>query len=84
MVEKQSYTLHCRTLKSLEIDYLRQLQELDQYTLEAADGDFIDHVCHTEKGAKGKVYAAGFIYSMNLRDGRLKPLCCVTNGMKIT
>lgn len=82
MVEKQSYTLHCRSLKTLGIDYLRQFQELDQYTVEAADGHFIDHACHTEKGAKGKVYAAGFIYSMNLRNGLLKPLCCVTNGTK--
>jgi len=41
---------------------------------------FIDHACHTAKGAKGKVYAAGFIYSLNLRNELLKPLCCVTNG----
>jgi hypothetical protein len=53
----------------LEIDYLRQFQELDQYTVAAADGYFIGHACHTEKGADGKVYAAGFIYSMNLRNG---------------
>jgi len=55
---------------------------LDQYTVEAADGHFIDHACPTEKGANGQVYAAGFIYSMNLRNGWLKPLCCVTNGTK--
>jgi len=35
--------------------------ELDEYTVEAADGHFIDHACHTPKGANGKVYAAGFI-----------------------
>ncbi len=29
-----------------------------------------------------KVYAAGFIYAMNLRNGLLKALCCVTNGTK--
>jgi len=81
-VEKQSYRLHCHTLASHEIDYLKQFPELDQYTVEAADGHFIDHACHTEKGKNGKVYAAGFIYSMNLRNGLLKPLCCVTNGTK--
>jgi hypothetical protein len=52
--------------------FLRQFQELDQYTVEAADGYFVDHACHTEKGADGKVYAAGFIYSMNRRNGMLK------------
>ena len=69
-------------ISSHEIDYLKQFPELDQYTVEAADGHFIDHACHTEKGANGKVYAAGFIYAMNLRNGLLKPLCCVTNGTK--
>jgi len=81
-IERQSYQLHCDTLASHEIDYLRQFPELDQYTVEAADGHFINHACHTEKGENGKVYAAGFIYSMNLRNGLLKPLCCVTNGTK--
>ncbi|MCF6298750.1 MAG: hypothetical protein L3J01_02615 [Thiomicrorhabdus sp.] len=55
-------------------------QQLDQYTVEAADGHFIDHACHTEKDPNGNVYAARFIYSMNLRNGLLKPLCCVING----
>ncbi len=81
-IEKQSYTLHCRTLASRGVNYLRQFQELDQYAVEAADGPFIDHACHTAKGANGKVYAAGSIYSMNLRNGLLKPLCCITNGTK--
>ena len=79
-VERQSYTLHCVTLASKGIDYLSQFTELDEYTVVAADGHFIEHACHTPKGAKGKVYAAGFIYSLNLRYGLLKPLCCVTNG----
>ena len=79
-LEKQSYLLHCNTLASHGIDYLHLFPELDQYTVEAADGHFIDHACHTEKGANGHVYSAGFIYSINLRNGVLKPLCCVTNG----
>ncbi len=79
-LEKQSYILNCETLASHRIDYLQSFPELDQYAVEAADGHFIDHACHTEKGPNGNVYAAGFIYSMNLRNGLLKPLCCVTNG----
>ncbi len=81
-IEKQSYILHCGTLASQGTDYLKQFPELDQYTVEAADGHFIDHACHTEKGPNGTVYAAGFIYSLNLRNGLLKPLCHVTNGTK--
>ena len=81
-LEEQSYQLHANTLDECEIDYLKQFPELKQYTVEAADGHFIDHACHTKKGQNGKVYAAGFIYAMNLRNGLLKPLCCVTNGTK--
>jgi len=60
-LEKQSYTRHCETLASHEINYLTQFPERDHYTVEAADGHFIDHACHTEKGANGKVYAGLFI-----------------------
>ena len=81
-LEEQSYQLHAKTLDECGIDYLKQFTELKQYTVEAADGHFIDHACHTKKGQNGKVYAAGFIYAMNLRNGLLKPLCCVTNGTK--
>ena len=48
----------------------------------ADDGHFIDHACHTEKGKNDKVYAAGFIYSLNLRNGLLRPFCLVTNGTR--
>jgi hypothetical protein len=79
-VELQSYKLHCVTLSSKGIDYLASFAELDEYTVLAADGHFIDHACHAEKGKNGKVYAAGFIYSLNLRNGLLRPFCLVTNG----
>lgn len=79
-LEQQSYKLNCETLESHGINYLKQFPELNQYVIEAADGHFINHACHTEKGTNGKVYAAGFIYSLNLKYGLLKPLCCVTNG----
>ncbi|GFO72197.1 transposase, IS4 family [Bathymodiolus japonicus methanotrophic gill symbiont] len=78
--EQQSYHLHAETLLSQGIDYLKAFPELDEYTIEAADGHFIDHACHTEKNSKGKVYAAGGIYALNLRSGLLRFLCLVTNG----
>ncbi len=50
--------------------------------IEAADGHFITHACHTPKNTKDKVFAAGFIYAINLRNGFLNPICKVTNGTK--
>jgi hypothetical protein len=79
-VEQQSYDLYSETLSSHGIDYLRSFPELNDYTVLAADGHFIDHACHTEKGSNGKVYAAGFIYTLNLRNGLLRPFSLITNG----
>lgn len=79
-MEKQSYQLQEKMLSSLDIDYLKQFPEFDGYRVEAADGHFIQHACHTEKNSKGKVFAAGFIHALNLRNGLLRPLCVVTNG----
>ena len=79
-VEKQSYQLQEDALSSLGVDYLNQFPELKEYRVEAADGHFISHACHTEKNSNGKVFAAGFIYALNLRNGLLRPLCVVTNG----
>jgi len=79
-VERQSYQLLSKILQEQGVDYLQSYSELNEYTVEAADGHFIEHACHTPKNKKGKVYAAGFIYALNLRNGLLHPLCVVTNG----
>jgi hypothetical protein len=79
-MEKQSYQIHSETLSSLGVNYLKQFPELDDYRVEAADGHFIQHACHTNKNASGKVFAAGFIHALNLKNGLLRPLCVVTNG----
>ena len=79
-IEKQSYAIQDKALSSLDINYLKPFPELDEYRVEAADGHFIQHACHTPKNIKGKVYAAGFIYALNLKNGLLRPLCVVTNG----
>ncbi len=81
-LEQQSYLIHCETLAAQGVDYLKQFPELDDYTVKAADGHFVDHACHTPKGNNGKSYAAGFIYAMNLRNGLLSPQCVVTNGTR--
>ena len=79
-IEKQSYSLQSEILSSSGVNYLKQFPELDEYRVEAADGHFIQHACHTKKNSQGKVFAAGFIYALNLRSGLLRPLCVVTNG----
>ena len=56
-LEEQSHQLHSKTLALHGIDYLKQFPELEQYTVEAADGHFIDHACHTKKSPNGSVYA---------------------------
>jgi hypothetical protein len=48
-IERQSYNLHCEHFARSCIDFLKSFPELDDYTVEAADGHFIDHACHTPK-----------------------------------
>jgi len=79
-VEQQSFALYSEALSSHGIDYLKSFPELNDYTVLAADGHFIDHACHTEKNSNGKVYSAGFIYTLNLRNGLLRPFSLITNG----
>jgi len=81
-VASESYKIVCSLATESEIDYLKHFSELDDYDIETADGHFIAHACHTPKNTKGKVFAAGFIYAMNLRNGFLNPICKITNGTK--
>lgn len=79
-VSKASYTLLCNEAEEMKIDYLSNYPELDEYEVEAADGHFITHACHTPKNEDGRVFAAGFVYAINLRNGFITPICKVTNG----
>jgi len=54
-IEKQSYSLQSEILSSLGVNYLKQFPELDGYRVEAADGHFIQHACHTEKTARARI-----------------------------
>jgi len=81
-VERQSYHIHSEQLNSFGVDYLSEYEELDGYTVEAADGHFIDHAYHTDKNDAGRIFAAGFIYVLNLRNGLIRPFCRVTNGTR--
>ena len=64
-IEKQSYLNHCDTLVNSGINYLKQFPEFNGYRVEAADGHYIKHACHTEKNDKEKVFSTGFIYALD-------------------
>lgn len=79
-VSMASYRLLCKEAEEMGIDYLSDYSELDGYEVEAADGHFITYASHTPKNQDGRLFAAGFVYAMNLRNGFLNPVCKVTNG----
>ena len=79
-VEEQSYKIHSELLASLGVDYLSEFPDLEGYHVEALDGHFSDHACHTPKNDEGRVFAAGTIYSIDMRSGLMRPFCLVTNG----
>lgn len=58
-VEQQSYQHLSQMLQEQDIDYLRSYPELDEYIIEAADGHFIEHACHTPQNKKGKGLCGG-------------------------
>ncbi len=53
-IEGQSYKILSDHLAASGIDYLKSFPELDEYTVEATDGHFIDHACHTREGVMKK------------------------------
>ncbi len=57
--EQQSYQLHHEALLLQGVDYLKAFPELDEYTIEAADGHFIDHAAIQRKIVKGKSMLQG-------------------------
>jgi len=81
-VAEESYKIHSQEMKDLGVNYLEQFSEFDDYVVEAADGHFTDHACHTKPSKNGITYSAGFIYALDLRLGLLRPLCVVTDGSK--
>lgn len=71
-----------RLFDKFSVDYLSDFPELKEYRVLAGDGHYIDHGCHSKRDAKGKVYAAGTIYTQDLRTGLLSVLDVVTDGKR--
>lgn len=69
-------------IEDLGTNYLEEFPELSSYKVMSGDGHFIDHACHTSKDKKGKVYAAGSIFGLNVKTGVAEFLCSVTDGRR--
>ncbi len=68
------------SMLSAGVDYLSEFSEFAEYDVHSADGHFIEHACHTERNRKGKLFAAGNIYILNMRTGAIRPLACISDG----
>jgi len=55
---------------------------LAEYDVKAVDGHYIEHARHTKRNSKGRLYAPGIIYVLNIRNGQLEPLTCVSDGSR--
>lgn len=70
-----------RSLSDIGIDALDAFPELNDYEIFSGDGHFIGHPTHTKSSAKsGKVYPAGNVYILNMRNGLIQHFATVTDG----
>jgi hypothetical protein len=83
-VIQETAQAHCsmlnRLLDNAGVDFLEDFPELAEYDVKAADGHYIEHACHTKKNSKGRLYAPGVIYVLDIRNGLIEPLSCVSDG----
>ena len=62
------------------IDYLHEFKDIAEYDVFSVDGHFIEHSSHTQRNAKGKLYASGNLYILNMRSGLIQQFACVSDG----
>ena len=67
-------------LISDEIDFLKEFKELDGYDVHSVDGHYIEHSSHTQRDVKGKLYASGNLYALNMRNGLMQHFAFVSDG----
>ena len=79
-VSQQYYESLNKLLLADKVDYLKEFKELDEYGLFSIDGHYIEHCSHTERNEKGKVYAAGNLYALNMRSGLMQHFDFVSDG----
>lgn len=71
-----------RAVADCGTNYFSDFPELNDYEIYSADGHFIKHACHSEKSKKGKVYAPGSIYGLNMKTGTMVFLASVADGSR--
>lgn len=81
---------------SINVNYLSDFPQLNDFDIYAGDGHYIQHACHTasydsklnqqkrRSGELPKLHAAGVIYMQSLRDGLLYAYAPVTDGGRKT
>ena len=79
-VSSRHYESLANELLRDEIDYLGEFKELEGYDVLSVDGHYIEHASHTERNSKGKLYAAGNLYALNMRNGLIQHFDCVSDG----
>lgn len=79
-VSSLSYESLNRQLHADNVDYLHEFKEIDGYDLFSVDGHFIEHSSHTQRNSKGKLYASGNLYALNMRSGLMQHFACVSDG----
>ena len=81
---RQISSLHYKSLdqqlSSYAIDYLSEFKDIEEYNVFSVDGHYIEHSSHTERDAKGKRYASGNLYALNMRNGLIQQFACVSDG----
>ena len=79
-VSSLNYKSLDQELTSDKIDYLDEFKEIDGYEVHSADGHYIEHCSHTQRDSKGKLYASGNLYALNMRNGLMQHFAYVSNG----
>ena len=67
-------------LLSDKIDYLHEFKEIEGYDVFSVDGHYIKHSSHTQRDPKGKLYASGNLYALNMRNGLMQHFAYVSDG----
>jgi hypothetical protein len=79
-VSSLNYKSLDQELHSNKIDYLREFKEIEGYDVFSTDGHYIEHSSHTQRNSKGKIYASGNLYALNMRNGLIQHFACVSDG----
>ena len=68
-------------LTEIGIDFLDAFPVLTDYEIFSGDGHFVAHPTHTKRsGKKRKVYAAGNVYVLNMRNGLIRHFAASSDG----